>query len=182
MKPIISAVAIAGLFSMAACNTPIQDKDAAILAQKRTIDSMNIELAKKKVVDSMNEVSKAYVFPGITTPTAMVQRVKQTPVTVVKRTVVSRNNYVSRAHRSYRSSYSGYRYAPAPVVYQQPVQYRRRGWSAKAKGAVIGAGTGAVLGAVVNGRNRLAGGVIGSLIGAGAGTGIGAIIDHRHGR
>jgi hypothetical protein len=35
---------------------------------------------------------------------------------------------------------------------------KKRGWSKAAKGAVIGAGAGAVIGAVVNKRNRVAGG------------------------
>jgi hypothetical protein len=56
---------------------------------------------------------------------------------------------------------------------------QRRGWNAKAKGAVIGAGAGAVAGALI-GRKKGWGALIGGVLGAGAGTGVGAIIDNRN--
>jgi hypothetical protein len=49
----------------------------------------------------------------------------------------------------------------------------KRGWSKKAKGAVIGAATGAAAGAVINKKNRKVGGVVGGVVGAAAGYGIG---------
>jgi phage tail tape-measure protein len=70
-------------------------------------------------------------------------------------------------------------------VYQEqaPVaQQEKKGWSAKAKGAVIGAGAGAVAGAIIHKRQRGVGAVVGGVLGAGAGTGIGAIIDKKNGR
>lgn len=60
--------------------------------------------------------------------------------------------------------------------------YRKKGWSSAAKGAVIGGGTGAILGAVINKRNRVLGGVVGGVLGAGAGYGIGRHIDKKNGR
>jgi hypothetical protein len=153
----------------------------AIQAQQHIIDSMNTALAKKQVIDSMNEVSRTqYVIPQVISP--VVQR--QSPAPLVHYASRStRTNYASysrvRPYRSYRP-YRPYRVAQAPVYQQVP--QRRRGWSAKAKGAVIGTGVGALTGAVVNGRNRAVGAVIGGLLGAGAGTGIGAIIDNRNGR
>ena len=176
MKTIISAVAIAILFATASCNTTaIRQKDMAIQAQQHIIDSMNTALARKQVIDSMNEVSRTqYVIPQVISP--VVQRKAPAPV-VHYASRSTRTNYASHSRvRPYRS----YRVAQAPVYQQVP--QRRRGWSAKAKGAVIGTGVGALTGAVVNGRNRAAGAVIGGLLGAGAGTGIGAIIDHRNGR
>ncbi len=53
----------------------------------------------------------------------------------------------------------------------------RKGWSSAAKGAVIGAGVGAVSGAIIDKKKPAKGAVIGGLIGAGAGAGTGAIID-----
>jgi hypothetical protein len=172
MKTIISAVAIFSLFTMAACNSSaIKQKEAALQAQQRTIDSMNVELAKKKVVDSMSEVMRMQYYIPPTTVAAVA------PV-------------AASASRSSKRSYSGQTrrastvtQAPAPVVYQQvPVEQKKKGWSAKAKGAVIGAGTGAAAGAIINKRNRVAGAVIGGVLGAGAGTGIGAILDKKNGR
>lgn len=58
--------------------------------------------------------------------------------------------------------------APAPT---------KKKWSHTAKGAVVGAGTGAITGAIIN-KKRGEGALIGSLIGAGVGAGTGAIVDH----
>ena len=53
---------------------------------------------------------------------------------------------------------------------------KKKGWSGAAKGAVIGAGVGAVTGAVIS-KKKGEGAVIGGLVGAGVGAGTGAIID-----
>jgi hypothetical protein len=54
---------------------------------------------------------------------------------------------------------------------------KKKKWNHTAKGAVVGAGTGAITGAIVN-KKRGEGALIGSLIGAGVGAGTGAIVDH----
>ncbi len=59
---------------------------------------------------------------------------------------------------------------------------KKEGWSKTAKGAVIGGVGGAVIGGVVNKRNRGAGAVIGGVIGAGAGAVIGRAKDKKDGR
>jgi hypothetical protein len=59
---------------------------------------------------------------------------------------------------------------------------KKKGWSKSAKGAVIGGAGGAIVGAVVNKRNRAAGAVIGGVIGAGVGYGIGRGEDKKDGR
>jgi hypothetical protein len=175
MKQIISAALLAALFSATACSNNTQ-KDAVLQAQQHTIDSMNAELAKKKVIDSMNEVTKTqYVFPqNATTTTATTTTAAAAPV--VARSVSRTTRRSHAAHRSTASS-------AQPVVYQQaPAPARKRGWSAKAKGAVIGTAAGAAAGAIINKRNRGAGAIIGGVLGAGAGTGVGAIIDKKQGR
>ena len=53
---------------------------------------------------------------------------------------------------------------------------RRRKWSGAAKGAVIGAGVGAVTGAIVD-KKHGEGAIIGGLAGAALGAGTGAVID-----
>jgi hypothetical protein len=55
----------------------------------------------------------------------------------------------------------------------------QRRFSPQAKGAVIGGGSGAILGAVINKRNRAVGGIIGGVVGAGAGYAVGKHIDNR---
>jgi hypothetical protein len=184
MKPIISAVALAGMFSLAACNnSALQEKEAALRIQQQQIEMMNLELAKKHVIDSMNEVSRMQytlsTMPNAAAATApAVQYVSQSPRVVYVRQQPAR----STRSRSYaRSSNRTYAANTQPVVYQQ-APAKKRGWSAKAKGAVIGGAGGAVAGAIINGRNRPVGALIGGILGAGAGTGIGAIIDKKNGR
>ena len=59
---------------------------------------------------------------------------------------------------------------------------KKKGWSKAAKYSVIGAGSGAILGAVINKRNRVAGGIIGGVLGGGVGYGIGRSNDKKDGR
>lgn len=73
--------------------------------------------------------------------------------------------------------------AAAPVyTTTQPAAAEKKGWSKAAKGTVIGAGSGAIIGAVVNKKNRAAGAVIGGVVGGGAGYGIGRAKDKKDGR
>jgi hypothetical protein len=58
----------------------------------------------------------------------------------------------------------------------------KKGMSKAAKGAIIGGAGGAVLGAVINKRNRVAGGVIGAVLGAGGGYVLGRSKDKKDGR
>ncbi|HEY5773122.1 MAG TPA: glycine zipper domain-containing protein, partial [Chitinophagaceae bacterium] len=58
----------------------------------------------------------------------------------------------------------------------------KKGWSKAAKATAIGAGAGAVLGAVINKKNRVAGAVIGGVIGGGGGYVIGRGMDKKDGR
>ena len=59
---------------------------------------------------------------------------------------------------------------------------KKKGWSKTAKYSAIGGGAGIVLGAVINKRNRVAGGIIGGVIGGGVGYGIGRSQDKKDGR
>ena len=58
----------------------------------------------------------------------------------------------------------------------------KKGWSRKAKGAVIGGGSGAIIGALINKNNRLVGGALGGALGAGVGYIVGNELDRKHGR
>lgn len=64
------------------------------------------------------------------------------------------------------------------TVSAEPVQKKKK-FSSAAKGALIGAGSGAVLGAVVSKRNRGLGAVVGAAVGGGAGYGIGKHKDNK---
>jgi len=69
------------------------------------------------------------------------------------------------------------------VVHQQDgtaaTPAKKKGWSATAKGAVIGAGVGAATGAIVS-KKKGEGAIIGGLAGAAVGTGTGAVIDSKN--
>ncbi len=60
-----------------------------------------------------------------------------------------------------------------------PIPAKKKGWSNTAKGAVIGAGVGAIGGAVINKKDRVKGAVIGAVIGGAAGAGTGIILDRK---
>src|SRR5688572_24488916 len=83
--------------------------------------------------------------------------------------------------------------AKRPVSYQSPKMVsesqnsaktttKKKGWSKAAKGTAIGAGAGAVLGAVINKKNRAVGAVIGGVLGGGGGYVIGRTMDKKDGR
>ena len=71
MKQIIALVAIAGL-GIASCTTSAdKQKQAALEAQQKTIDSLKIEMAKQHSIDSMSEVAcMQIVVPQMLTPVA----------------------------------------------------------------------------------------------------------------
>jgi hypothetical protein len=176
MKQVLVALTI-GVFALTAtsCNSSEdRQREADMAAQQRTLDSMKLEMARNQAIDSMNEVA----------------RIREEEEKAAKAAAVAsasrRSSGSSRSSSSGSSSYNGAGYtqpvaaSPAPVVVQE--EEKKKGWSAKAKGAVIGAGVGAASGAIINKRNRGAGAIIGGVGGAAVGTGVGAIIDKKKGR
>ncbi len=72
--------------------------------------------------------------------------------------------------------------APAPRQYsEQTVPAKKKGWSAAAKGAVIGAGAGALGGVLIDKKDGR-GAIIGGVVGAGTGYLIGRDKDRKSGR
>ncbi|RAJ76697.1 outer membrane protein with glycine zipper [Chitinophaga dinghuensis] len=129
-------------------------------------DQAAIESAKKATIDSINNVN------------------------LVKQQVIDSMNQAGHHHKK-GASEAGY----SPATYNAPEEgssaataatpaattaKKKKGfgsWSHTAKGAVVGAGAGAVTGAIVN-KDHVKGAAIGTLIGAGVGAGTGAIVDH----
>jgi hypothetical protein len=101
---------------------------------------------------------------------------------------VEKENYIAPKQTTKRTA------AKRTVSYQSPkmvsesqnsaktTTVKKKGWSKAAKGTAIGAGAGAVLGAVINKRNRAVGAVIGGVIGGGGGYVIGRGMDKKDGR
>ncbi|MBO9728754.1 MAG: hypothetical protein J7623_08960 [Chitinophaga sp.] len=149
MKQLLVALAAVVLFS---CKSNADNAAAIESAKKATIDSMNnVSAIKQQVIDSMNHLKK---HPHHTQGNEAV-----TPGYAD----AEMNNPAPAAP------------APAPA----PAKKKGwKGWSHTAKGAVVGAGAGAITGAIVN-KDHLKGAAIGTLIGAGVGAGTGAIVDHK---
>lgn len=155
MKKILPALGIIAVF--AACNTKqsAAEQELAIMkAKQATVDSMNI-VAEQKAFADQKTVSYA---------------------SAVKRTSAAKR---SSARTSQYASYS--EPAVLPTATPAPVE-KKKGWSNKAKGAVIGGVVGAGAGAIISKEKKAQGAIIGAVLGAGAGYGVGAILDKKAGR
>ena len=134
---------------LASCNGN-SNKEAELVREKQlAIDSMKHVMEKKAIVDSMNTVM------------AKNQEAQQEKEEA-QRAEEKNSQVVANSNNGIRAQ-------------SQPA--RKKGWNHMAKGAVVGAGTGAVTGALVN-KNRGEGAIVGSLIGAGVGTATGAFVDN----
>ena len=112
---------------------------------------IDIEKAKQASIDSMKvEIEKQRVIDSMNIEMARVEQENQAQV------VSSNNNSTETTTTT--------------------TVKKKKGWSATAKGAVIGAGVGAATGAIVS-KKKGQGAIIGGLIGAGVGAGTGSVID-----
>jgi hypothetical protein len=95
----------------------------------------------------------------------------------LERKVAAQSAAASRTNRS-----ANYSYGSGQGSYAQPDRVpQKKGWSSAAKGAVIGAGAGAVTGILVD-KKDVRGAVIGGVVGAGTGYVIGRANDRKTGR
>ncbi|WP_017496161.1 glycine zipper family protein [Flavobacterium sp. WG21] len=125
-----------------------QGKEDINKAKQASIDSMKVEISKQRVIDSMRtEMAKIREEQKVEA---------QQKLETQKVVVVNQKADVT------------------PTATQTTP--KKKGWSSAAKGAVIGAGVGAVTGAIVS-KRKGEGAIIGGLAGAGVGAGTGAIID-----
>lgn len=136
--------------------------------QQATVDSLRMAIVKQQVVDSMNQATamQNQALPAEQATYAVAAKPHATPV--------------SHTYHETSRSWSGQQ-PPTQDNYQATATKTKKGWSGKAKGAVIGTGVGALTGALVD-KKKGRGAIIGGLLGAGAGTGVGAIIDKRENR
>lgn len=128
---------------------------ALILVSCQNQEKIDVEKAKQASIDSMKvEIQKQKVIDSMKVEMVKVEEEK------------------AEAQRKAE--------AQKVVHVQQPAtttEKKRKGWSSTAKGAVIGAGVGAITGAAVS-KKKGEGAIIGGLAGAGVGAGTGAIIDN----
>lgn len=148
MKSIVIILMVAG--SLTACNN-----SQPVAAIDTRGDSLQMELTKRHIVDSINADNAAKSSDG----------------TAVSNSATQKENTTVVHH--YNSTYTGKTPATAAPA---PAEKKKKGWSATAKGAVIGAGVGGITGAMVN-KKKGEGAIVGGILGAGTGAGVGAIID-----
>ena len=164
----ISLIAVVAAVVMIACNRqPRADANGKVLTYTDTLGLADFQKWK-----TQNELKDPTVYYSQGNEIASSQPTR----TIVKYVPVKS----SAAHRS--SNRSTYRSGSLNSVSQYPAKTVKKGWSRKAKGAVIGGGSGAILGAVINKNNRLVGGALGGALGAGIGYVIGNELDKKHGR
>jgi len=163
-------VAIIAATVMIACNTkPQTDASGKVLAYTDTAGLADFQKWK-----AQNELLDPAVYYKQGNEVASSQPAKTTVKYVPVKSSAHRNSS-TRSSTSSSGSMNSVAQYPAKTV-------EKKGWSRKAKGAVIGGGGGAILGAVINKNNRLVGGAIGGAIGAGLGYVIGNELDRKHGR
>lgn len=162
MNKILAICLIAGI-SFTACNN-----------NKAKEEALAKEAALKQVKDSLtlDSFKKAEV--------AEKERLEQERLAEQERQKA--NSSASSA--SYQDANQGGQYYEASESEAQPVATapEKKGWSDAAKGTAIGAGAGAVVGALIDKDKRLRGAAIGAAIGGGGGYAIGRKKDRESGR
>ncbi|RYE23288.1 MAG: glycine zipper family protein [Sphingobacteriales bacterium] len=164
---------IAGIsLSLGACHNDVKE------AQQRSIDSMQNELAKQHIVDSMNQASaEAEAVRRDSIMTAQQQAVASSNSNSTRRSGSGSSRRSSgSASNSYYTTNNYANPAPAATQPQQATPQQKKRWSSKATGTLIGAGAGALGGALISDQKGK-GAIIGGLGGAAVGLGTGAIID-----
>lgn len=174
MKQILFALSTVAIMASCSNNNPrtaaetqtlIPPADTAGLAQFQAWKAQN-ELAVASQLAQQNQLAAEPV-----------REVVRERVVYVDRPTSSRRSSGSTARRSSSGSSGSSGTTGSTGTTQQ-----KKGWSKAAKGAVIGGAGGAVVGAVINKRNRAAGAVIGGVLGGAVGYGIGRGQDKKDGR
>lgn len=132
---------------------------------KATNSDTEIAKAKQAAVDSMKQVNLI----------SQQQRQIDSLKTVAEAKASKNNAEVASSANAYTSS-SRTTTPSTPVSYAS--SKKKKKMNNVAKGAIIGAGVGALTGAVVS-KKKGQGAIIGGVVGAGAGAGVGAVIDKK---
>jgi hypothetical protein len=204
MKKNLVAIAVAALF--AACNSNPKTTDSTTSVSKTdTTTFRNNSFADKGQVIELNGVNDTIVTgdgakyvkvdPNHPAQTNNVVSTNETPALKIPRTTEHHHSttHTSTSHSSGTASgggstgnggYSGSGSSNGGAGTQTastPVPAKKKGWSKAAKGAVIGAGTGAIAGAIISKKKGL-GAVIGGVVGGAGGYIIGRNKDKKDGR
>jgi len=157
MKKILSIFTIAVMFT--ACKS-----------------KMNSDVNKNMVLVDTTGLSKSNVLTDVGNNKFVINdKAIVDPVTTKPMTKQATASTVTKQATNNSGASSNSSATPAPVQ-------KDKGWSHAAKATAVGAGSGAIIGAVVNKDNRVGGALIGSVIGAGTGYLIGRAKDRKTGR
>lgn len=177
MKQILTVLAIAGV--MASCSSNPKT-GTEVTKDVVTTDTSGLYNDQNRVIN----VNGANDTTITTVTTTTVTKAGTVPLVATESAPVKKSPARSTARR--RSSGSSSRngaYSSGSGTSSQPSQTvaKKKGWSKAAKGTVIGAGSGAVIGAVIS-KKKGKGAIIGGVLGAGVGYGIGRSKDKKDGR
>lgn len=169
MKKILSILTVAVIFT--ACKSKT---DSTLSTSKNMVLVDTTGLSQSNVLTDVGNNKYVINDKAVTTP------VTNKPV-VVKPVAASPQKTTTVNNSGSNNSGGGSGNNTPATTAEAPVK-QDKGWSDAAKGTAIGAGSGAVLGAVIAKDDRGKGAVIGSVIGAGAGYIIGRHRDKKSGR
>ena len=154
-----------------ACNSTAKTKEKVEEARQAAIDSVNqvveVERVKQATIDSMNMVKEE----------ALVQEKEEAKEEIREAELVAANKVAVANKSSNDYSYTPKSSTSKTTTSSTPAKKKKK-MNNTAKGALIGAGVGAVTGAVVS-KKKGQGAIVGGLLGAGAGAVTGDIIDNQ---
>ena len=171
------------VLTLGACYNNKAEKEAEIeMATSAAIDTLGNLQERARLEDSLNSVADATVSEAPSSPAPTRKPTKKTTPTSEKEpTAGTPAGTVAPAP------------SPTPVVADEggntetaktedpatpePEEKKKKGINNTVKGAIIGAGAGAVGGAIINKKNPGKGAIIGGVVGAGAGAVTGVILD-----
>lgn len=172
------------LIGLSACNNTSAEKEAEIeTAHAAAIDTLENLRERIRLEDSLEAVSETTVAPE-PSPTAKRKPARNTaPATTEEKSGTASTEKEEPAPAASSTPVTADDPAEKTASAEEPAEptateeKKKKGVSNTVKGAVIGAGAGAVGGAIINKKNPGKGAIIGGVVGAGAGAVTGVILD-----
>jgi hypothetical protein len=183
------------LFVMSACNNDAEKQAELDMAQSQAIDTLSMMEERARLEDSLESLADATIVPaplppepagtGGTKPAPKKGGAKKDNPTTSSEPKKEDNNTAGTStatspNTGGTSTVSGNETAgnePKGGDAPAPEEKKKKGINNTVKGAIIGAGAGAVGGAIINKKNPGKGAIIGGVVGAGAGAVTGVILD-----
>lgn len=192
MKKTLFAIAVASVFAACQSNKSTQPTadTTRSLSYTDSINNQNLlnDKANEVQLNGLSDTlvtkdGSQYVKVNPNAAAVVAPEATERKSTTTKRTrTKTRSGNSSSSGTSTASTGSSSSSGAGPVYTETaPVPAKKKGWSKAAKGAAIGAGTGAVAGAIIS-KKKGVGAVVGGLIGAGGGYIIGRKADKKDGR